>query len=68
MLNINCFWLVFLTCQWKNCPWRTDKSFTPEFQRHLYLHAYHTKLKCIGQNTLTRSLINVRKRKYKFFV
>lgn len=48
---------VLLHCQWQSCPWKTDKK-SEDLQRHLFLHAYHTKLKCIGTNTKSRSDIN----------
>ncbi|XP_021963367.1 histone H4 transcription factor [Folsomia candida] len=47
---------VIFGCNWRHCPWTTDK--TEDLQRHLFLHAYHTKLKCIGLNTSTRSNLN----------
>ncbi|ODN03806.1 Histone H4 transcription factor [Orchesella cincta] len=47
---------VFLYCRWQDCPWKTDKK-AEDLQRHLYLHAYHTKLKCIGVNTRSRSAV-----------
>lgn len=48
---------VLLFCRWQACPWKTDKK-AEDLQRHLYLHAYHTKLKCIGINTRARSGFN----------
>lgn len=37
-----------LQCHWKDCQGFTGSL--PELRRHILLHAFHTKIKCHGQN------------------
>lgn len=42
--------LEWFTCLWKNCTFQSScevKSTT-----HVNFHAYHTRLKCVGQSVL----------------
>lgn len=45
-------------CQWTDCLYESDEP--DEISRHVNLHAYHTKLKCIGSNIRSRIKLPVR--------
>jgi hypothetical protein len=44
-------------CLWGQCGFESADS--NEITRHVNFHSYHTKLKCIGSNTLAHSTLLV---------
>ncbi|XP_057373013.1 histone H4 transcription factor-like [Daphnia carinata] len=41
-----------LTCIWEDCGFETSDQ--KEIIRHIYYHAYHTKIKCLGANLIEK--------------
>lgn len=41
-----------ITCLWEDCGFETSNQ--KEMIRHIYYHAYHTKIKCLGANLIER--------------
>jgi hypothetical protein len=48
----NMFVAGVYACLWRQCGFESADS--NEIMRHVNFHSYHTKLKCIGSNTLAR--------------
>lgn len=41
-----------ITCMWEDCGFETFDQ--KEMIRHIYYHAYHTKIKCLGANLIEK--------------
>ena len=41
-----------VTCMWEDCGFVTSDQ--NEMTRHIYYHAYHTKIKCLGANLIEK--------------
>ena len=41
---------LYITCMWEDCGFGTCDQ--KEILRHIYFHAYHTKVKCLGANMI----------------
>ena len=41
-----------ITCVWEDCGFETSDQ--REMVRHIYYHAYHTKIKCLGANLIEK--------------
>ena len=41
-----------VTCMWEDCEFVTSDQ--NEMTRHIYYHAYHTKIKCLGANLIEK--------------
>ena len=43
---------IMITCMWEDCGFGTSDQ--KEILRHIYYHAYHTKIKCLGANLIEK--------------